>query len=95
MASFIEHHCSKVTGMISGWDRLRFRGTVRMLANVPGLGRFLRYTGRYLLQDFGRHAEALEALGSTEASRFLGHKVRADGGVRRGFASSIGWGPMR
>lgn len=59
MASFIENHLSKVTGMISGWDRLRFRGTVRMLANVPGLWRFLRYTGRVLLKDFGKQAEAL------------------------------------
>jgi hypothetical protein len=50
---------SKITGMISGWDRLRFRGTVRMLANVAGLGRFLRFTGRRLLKDFGSHAEEL------------------------------------
>jgi hypothetical protein len=49
---------SKVIGMISGWDRLRFRGTVRMLANVAGLMRFLSYTGR-LLKDFGAHAEAM------------------------------------
>jgi hypothetical protein len=49
---------SKVIGMISGWDRLRFRGTVRLLAHVAGLMRFLSYTGR-LLKDFGAHAEAL------------------------------------
>jgi hypothetical protein len=59
MASFIQEHVSKITGMISGWDRLRFRGTVRMLANVPGLRRFLQFTGRYLLKDFGGHAEDL------------------------------------
>jgi hypothetical protein len=50
---------SKVTGILSGWDRLRFRGTIRMLANVPGLWRFLRYTGRAFLKDFGKHAEEL------------------------------------
>ena len=59
MASFIQEHMSKITGMISGWDRLRFRGTVRMLANVAGLWRFLSHTGRYLLKDFGVHAEEL------------------------------------
>jgi len=59
MVSFIQSHMSKVTGMISGWDRLRFRGTLRMLANVPGLWRFLRSTGRVLLKDFGGHAEEL------------------------------------
>ena len=59
MNSFIRAHMSKVTGYISGWDRLRFRGTIRMLANVPGLWRFFRSTGRWLLKDFGRHAEEL------------------------------------
>jgi hypothetical protein len=58
MASFIQNHMSKVTGMVSGWDRLRFRGTVRLLAHVAGLMRFLSYTGR-LLKDFGAHAEAM------------------------------------
>jgi hypothetical protein len=59
MNSFIQAHMSKVTGILSGWDRLRFRGTIRMLANVPGLWRFLRSTGRALLKDFGAHAEEL------------------------------------
>jgi hypothetical protein len=49
----------KVMGMISGWDRLRFRGTVRMLANVSGLWRFLGHTGRSLFKEFGAHAEEL------------------------------------
>jgi len=44
-----------VTGVISGWDRLRFRGTLRMLANAAGMFRFLCYTGHRLM-DFGRHA---------------------------------------
>jgi hypothetical protein len=65
---------SKVTGMISGFDRVRLRGTIRMLANVPGLWRFLRSTGRVLLKDFGRHAEELsgqvrkESLAAAEAA---------------------------
>ena len=59
MMSFIQAHKSKVIGMISGWDRLRFRGTIRMLANVAGLWRFMCYKGWYLLKDFGQHAEAL------------------------------------
>lgn len=58
MNSFIQQHVSKIIGMINGWDRLRFRGTLRMLANVVGLGRFLSYTGR-LLKDFGDYAHGL------------------------------------
>ena len=59
MGSFIQGQMSKVIGMVSGWDRLRFRGTVRMLANVAGLRRFLGHIGRGLLKDFGGHAEEL------------------------------------
>src|ERR1700689_1604690 len=55
MDSFLQQHAKSVTGSLSGWDRLRFRGTLRMLANVPGLGSFLSYTGRRL-KDFKEHA---------------------------------------
>ena len=41
--------------MLSGWDRLRFRGTLRVLASVSGLNRFLSCTG-HLLKDFGDYA---------------------------------------
>jgi hypothetical protein len=34
---FIRKHDSKIVGTLSGWDRIRFRGTIRMLAAVPGL----------------------------------------------------------
>ncbi len=55
MDRFIQEHGDCVSGWISGWDRLRFRGTVRMLANVTGMFRFLCYTG-HLLKDFGQYA---------------------------------------
>lgn len=55
MDAFLQRHAAEVTGTVSGWDRLRFRGTLRMLANVTGMGRFLSYTG-HLLKDFGQYA---------------------------------------
>lgn len=55
MDQFLQQHAKSVTGAVSGWDRLRFRGTLRMLANVTGLGRFLSYTG-HLFKDFGKYA---------------------------------------
>ena len=73
MNAFIQAHASKIIGMISGWDRVRFRGTVRMLANVPGLERFLKCTGR-LLKDFKEHVVTLSrgvraaSLGAAERS---------------------------
>jgi hypothetical protein len=55
MNAFIQQHAGRVIGLLSGWDRLRFRGTLRMLANVTGLANFLSYTG-HLFKDFGRYA---------------------------------------
>jgi hypothetical protein len=56
MMRFIQRHAEQIIGTLRGWDRLRFRGTVRMLANVTGLDRFLGYTGRGLRKEFGKHA---------------------------------------
>jgi hypothetical protein len=61
MNAFIHEHMDSVAGVISGWDRLRFRGTLRMLANVVGMFRFLCYTG-HLLKDFGAYALSLSQM---------------------------------
>lgn len=58
MNSFLQRHASSVIGCLSGWDRLRFRGTLRMLANVNGLFRFLCCKGQ-LLKSFGDYSQAL------------------------------------
>jgi hypothetical protein len=55
MNSFVQRHAGFVIGMLSGWDRLRLRGTLRMLANLTGMMRFLSYRG-HLLKDFSRYA---------------------------------------
>jgi len=41
MQSFIQRHASDVIGVLSGWDRLRLRGTLRFVANEDGMMRFL------------------------------------------------------
>src|SRR3954454_3058234 len=58
MNSFLQRHASAVMGQLAGWERLPFRGTLRMLANAVGLFRFLCYRGR-LLQDFGDYPHEL------------------------------------
>ena len=58
MDAFLQQHAGSVTACLSGFDRLRFRGTLRMLANVTGMFRFLCYT-RHLLKDFGAYAQQL------------------------------------
>jgi hypothetical protein len=52
----IELYSGKVFGAISGLDRIRFRGTLRWLANELGMRTFLGEIG-VLLKDFGRWAE--------------------------------------
>jgi hypothetical protein len=41
MQSFIQRHASDVIGVLSGWDRLRLRGTLRFVANERGMMNFL------------------------------------------------------
>jgi hypothetical protein len=53
MVEFVRRHAALVTGVISGFDRLRFRGTWRRVATAAGLGSFLRYLG-VLLKDAGQ-----------------------------------------
>jgi hypothetical protein len=53
MKEFVRRHAACVTGVISGFDRLRFRGTWRLGASVRGLDRFLRYMG-VLFKDAGQ-----------------------------------------
>ncbi len=48
----------KVVGSMSGWDRLRFRGTIRWLASERGLRTFMG-SRSMLLKDFGRWAERI------------------------------------
>lgn len=58
MNGFLQRHERSVTGMLSGFDRVRFRGTIRLLANVSGLAAVLSYLG-VLLKDFGDWAMGL------------------------------------
>lgn len=55
MREFIERHASRVIGMLNGFDRVRFRGTLRLLANDDGLGAFL-WRSKVLLKDFKDYA---------------------------------------
>lgn len=55
MRHFIERHAKQIVGVLSGWDRLRLRGTLRWLANVDGLRNYL-WHAQVLLKDFKQHA---------------------------------------
>lgn len=53
---FMRKFGESVTGVVSGFDRLVFRGTLRSLSYAAGLAGYLSAVG-VLLKDFGRFAE--------------------------------------
>ena len=55
MQSFLTHHEALVKGTLSGFDRVRFRGTLRWLASVRGLGAWM-HRAHVLLRDFKGYA---------------------------------------
>src|SRR3954463_10409960 len=58
MESFVSRHQHQIQGTISGCDRLRFIGSLRMLSFAQGLASLLSAAG-VLLKDFGDHVERL------------------------------------
>lgn len=50
MNGFVQRHRDSVMGTLSGFDRLRFRGTLRWLCHAAGLGRHLSALGVRLTQ---------------------------------------------
>ena len=56
MNSFIEKHKKDIIGVLSGWDRIVFRGTLRLVANLAGMNQYLSYLG-ILMKDFKQYAQ--------------------------------------
>lgn len=74
MRHFIERHAEQIVGVLSGWDRLRLRGTLRWLANVDGMRNYLWHAG-VLLKDFKQHA-----LGATAQIRQASERLATAAG---------------
>ena len=78
MQDFIQKYEPEVTGVLNGWDRLRFRGTLRALAVARGMMNYLHVIG-VLLKDFGawveQASERVKAACQEEAAR-QGRPVR-------------------
>jgi hypothetical protein len=52
MGQFLNHHKDTIYGVISGFDRVLFRGTLRSISYVDGMRAFLS-SQNILLKDFG------------------------------------------
>jgi len=55
MNAFIEKHSKSIIGVLSGWDRIVFRGTLRLVANLAGMNAYLCHIG-ILMKDFKQYA---------------------------------------
>lgn len=60
MKTFIQRFGSNILGVLHGFDRIRFRGTRRFLANVAGMMNFLWHR-QVLLKDFKAYAGSITA----------------------------------
>jgi hypothetical protein len=60
MERFLQRHAGQVLGVLSGFDRVLFRGTLRSLSYLKGMDKFLGSQG-VLYKDFGAFAERLSA----------------------------------
>lgn len=56
MHEFIAKHQEQITGTLSGFDRLVFRGRLRSVAHNEGMKRYL-WTNQVLLKEFGAQVE--------------------------------------
>ena len=78
MEQFLSKHADNVTGTLSGFDRLVFRGTLRMLAHRGGMLSYL-CAARVLLKEFAAHAQSLHAQSLTDrlkqASEALARRI--------------------
>ena len=54
MKRFLERHRDRITGTLSGFDRMLFRGSLRSISHVSGLEIFL-YSHHVLMKDFSNY----------------------------------------
>jgi len=60
MERFLERHQGRIVGVLSGFDRILFRGTLRSICHLTGMDMFLS-SQRVLYKDFGGYVNKLSA----------------------------------
>jgi hypothetical protein len=58
MERFLERHAGRIVGVLSGFDRVLFRGTLRSISHLTGMDMFLS-SQRVLYKDFGAYVNKL------------------------------------
>jgi hypothetical protein len=77
MNAFLQQHAKVVSGMISGWDRLRFRGTLMRICHPGGLSGFFHASGKLFSQfkEFALASSAQLKQAALAAAQELGRPV--------------------
>ena len=58
MKQFIQRFSDKITGVLSGFDRLILRGSLRPISYPYGMKGFL-WLNQVMLKDFGRYVDSV------------------------------------
>lgn len=75
MRRFLDQHKERIVGVLSGFDRILFRGTLRCLDYQDGIEAFLA-THRVLLKNFGKYAQGLSEEVKQHAHEFAAQHQR-------------------
>jgi hypothetical protein len=70
MKRFIQQYADRITGVLSGFDRMRFRGTLRLLAHTEGMRLFLNRS-HVLLKDFSSYVQGMTQRVRTATERLV------------------------
>ena len=77
MNQFVKQYSAKLLGVISGFDRLVLKGTLRPLSYPAGMMNFL-YEKEVLLKDFGPYAEGVSEQLKEASQKEAGHLGRTN-----------------
>jgi hypothetical protein len=96
---FIANHQGEISGVLSGFDRLVFRGTLRSIAYAGGMNQYLS-SNHLLLKDFGAHVQQVsqqlkaaslaEAVSAGRPVRYLASAKASKENIARGIAVEDG-----
>lgn len=75
MERFLARHGNRIEGIVTGFDRLLFRGTLRSISYVDGMDKFLS-SQRILYKDFARFAAQITARVRRYAEDLAAHTGR-------------------
>jgi len=75
MQTFLQRHASRVIGVLSGFDRVRFRGTLRQLAYSEGMMGFLSRAS-VLLKNFQEYVTGVTDEVREATERIASHAGR-------------------